>query len=794
MYSEQTAVSGGSLNFLDLTIEYRKRSEISVQFDDVPTAAWTWSGTVEHRILFNTPVPAGVVVKVLRDTDISEMTHVFSAGASFRNTTMDDDFLQLLHAVQELRERGGTGGGGGGVTGALNVGGGPAELFKQNALGVLQFRTLAAGPNVAIDVVSDVLTISAAGGGGGGVTDHGMLSGLADDDHTQYYNQARGDARYSQLGHTHALSTITVPGGSTVGHVATWNGTNLVLSAPSGGGGSTVPVIVYIGDSLSSDHPNLAESPAVQLERTLKAGGYDCKVVNLAVNGHSYYRANTAGVFGTQTVVQRAIALNPVAILVALGFNDTVMAIDGRSVAQAQTDASTFYSTLRTALPSIPIIAASELAYDKTNFTPATLKNRGVMPALMTLRSSGILNGCWSSEILEDTLSGTTQGRYADWVTLDTHVRSLGTITSVITLDIWKIARLGLTSADGLHLTNAGSRLIGTTWRKAFNTLTSLQTLAPNLRTLTYGPFDGFMNPDGTIETGGLFDLLLSPSGSDWTLDAYSNSGQHTNHQGGPWTHCNPAAWFLPSKGAYKPSTLAYTTGTTFTWELRNVAPSTDVQSSIDGGAYTTIGQTTHLGDYMGSGILPLTAGTYVFRYKVANEVHGPVSLVVTAGSGGGSGWTPKTISGANLTSNFSYSSGVVSNIPYDTANIANSDAGYWAFTNPGGNERRLTLTPPGGSLWVRLAFSAVVSPGVGAPVELGFGVYDAAMVLQYRIVLCAVETAGNTLTLGGSFVGRFSTQTTFVPYVFSNVGGSVQSNQATGRIGTYWSGEVINN
>src|SRR5690606_20365553 len=31
------------------------------------------------------------------------------------------------------------------------------------------------------------------------VTDHGALTGLGDDDHTQYYNQSRGDARYTQL-------------------------------------------------------------------------------------------------------------------------------------------------------------------------------------------------------------------------------------------------------------------------------------------------------------------------------------------------------------------------------------------------------------------------------------------------------------------------------------------------------------------------------------------------------------------------------------------------------------------
>lgn len=35
-----------------------------------------------------------------------------------------------------------------------------------------------------------------ATGGGGGVTDHGALTGLADDDHTQYHNDARGDSRY----------------------------------------------------------------------------------------------------------------------------------------------------------------------------------------------------------------------------------------------------------------------------------------------------------------------------------------------------------------------------------------------------------------------------------------------------------------------------------------------------------------------------------------------------------------------------------------------------------------------
>ncbi len=38
------------------------------------------------------------------------------------------------------------------------------------------------------------------GGGGSGVTDHGALTGLGDDDHTQYLTNARGDARYDATG------------------------------------------------------------------------------------------------------------------------------------------------------------------------------------------------------------------------------------------------------------------------------------------------------------------------------------------------------------------------------------------------------------------------------------------------------------------------------------------------------------------------------------------------------------------------------------------------------------------
>lgn len=88
--------------------------------------------------------------------------------------------------------------------------------------------TPTADTDAATKAYVDTAVGSGGGGGGGGVTDHGALTGLADDDHTQYHNDARGDARYylkaqtytqtetdtllagkAGTSHTQAASTIT---------------------------------------------------------------------------------------------------------------------------------------------------------------------------------------------------------------------------------------------------------------------------------------------------------------------------------------------------------------------------------------------------------------------------------------------------------------------------------------------------------------------------------------------------------------------------------------------------------
>lgn len=76
-----------------------------------------------------------------------------------------------------------------------------------------------------------------------GTSDHGTLTGLADDDHPQYHNDTRGDARYytksqSDAGfatssHTHSVGSLQ-QSGATTGQYLSWNGTTWApVSQPS---------------------------------------------------------------------------------------------------------------------------------------------------------------------------------------------------------------------------------------------------------------------------------------------------------------------------------------------------------------------------------------------------------------------------------------------------------------------------------------------------------------------------------------------------------------------------------
>ena len=87
------------------------------------------------------------------------------------------------------------------VVSQLGGGGGPitsvdvtdfAEAVDDRVATLLVQST---GINISYNDGANTITLKSTGL----ITDHGLLSGLSDDDHTQYHNDARGDARYPQL-------------------------------------------------------------------------------------------------------------------------------------------------------------------------------------------------------------------------------------------------------------------------------------------------------------------------------------------------------------------------------------------------------------------------------------------------------------------------------------------------------------------------------------------------------------------------------------------------------------------
>lgn len=93
---------------------------------------------------------------------------------------------------------------------AVTVFANEVAAFAVNAQGAIDTANTAASVASTALATTDSLdarldVIEAGGGGGGGTTDHGALSGLADDDHAQYHTDARGDARYYSKATTDSL-------------------------------------------------------------------------------------------------------------------------------------------------------------------------------------------------------------------------------------------------------------------------------------------------------------------------------------------------------------------------------------------------------------------------------------------------------------------------------------------------------------------------------------------------------------------------------------------------------------
>lgn len=201
--------NGSTVEF-NYTFSVFEQSDLNIYLDaEAQASGFTVDGIgeVEGGTVTFTEAPAnGVVVRLVRAVPL-ERTTDYTEGAGLSSLTLDNDIDRVWQAIQDLDR----------------------DVVRQDLLGTLLLGGVTLSnlgePSAASDAATkNYVDTSLASY----TTDHGGLDGLADDDHTQYHNDVRGDARY----YTQAQLTA----GQLDGRYYTETETNNLLSTKSDSG------------------------------------------------------------------------------------------------------------------------------------------------------------------------------------------------------------------------------------------------------------------------------------------------------------------------------------------------------------------------------------------------------------------------------------------------------------------------------------------------------------------------------------------------------------------------------
>lgn len=382
--------------------------------------------------------------------------------------------------------------------------------------------------------------------------------------------------------------------------------------------------IAIIGDSMVTQNEMDAESVSHQLERVINQMGQNVKVFPFGRDAHTFYRANTTAYINGQTSVQACIAANPKIVLVALGLNDSITNVDGRTLAQTKTDADTLFAALKAGLPTAKIYYVAEVPYDTVNFTPSTLKNKGVIPYMQTLRTSGILTGYYTTEILDDACSSATKTLYQNWADLNTYVKANANITGSYDFKLWRVARMGGAGPSGLHL-NVGGNLLATAYFAE-----GLRAVSPEFASFFSNNFDIWEKPDT------LFSTMLTASGDGYT---YTPTSLTLERDAISYKALRPNTWHLPlDAGISATASIDDSGDSVYTWSVQGAAPNKGVSISVNGAAFVAVGSmlTTADGHWTESATgayltSVFTVGANTVRYAVDNICFSPITVTYSA-------------------------------------------------------------------------------------------------------------------------------------------------------------------
>lgn len=375
--------------------------------------------------------------------------------------------------------------------------------------------------------------------------------------------------------------------------------------------------IAIIGDSLSDQNTARTVLWTQLLADTLAQTDNPVDIGNFAVGGYTAYTALNTVEFGTTTMVEKAIAYDPDFVIIMLGANDSFGA---RTLAQIKQDIEDVCAAIKAGLPTTKIIAIQELLHDSTNFTSATLKNKGTVPFFFTLPLTGIQANAYSSSMLEDAASPDIKLIISRLTDFNAHMAALGTVDDTFVYNHWKVLRLGCGMFDGIHTNAIGQQFQAAQIMSGLAAVTDFATLFPVFA-------DTITNITGT--TNGIFASVLTASGDGYVTAAPTTQAMTVAYELSVVKKIQPESWFYPYKTRYSVQAASNPNADIFLM-VEGGPPNQIIYQSVGGAAFTT--STTTTSD-RGNAIatLPNSFAAADGLVKVGNEVFGPFTLSDTA-------------------------------------------------------------------------------------------------------------------------------------------------------------------
>ena len=101
--TESSYTGNGSTTNYSFTFPYLKSTDVQVQVDATVTTAWTFANAT--TVQFNTAPANGAKIKILRKTNVDNLTATFYAGSAIKSEDLNDNFTQNLYSTQETSNR-----------------------------------------------------------------------------------------------------------------------------------------------------------------------------------------------------------------------------------------------------------------------------------------------------------------------------------------------------------------------------------------------------------------------------------------------------------------------------------------------------------------------------------------------------------------------------------------------------------------------------------------------------------------------------------------------------------------